>query len=482
MLTLDSLAGGYRMVFSSFVFLFAFLPAVLTTYFLAPNRFRNPVLLIFSLVFYAWGEPLWILILLINVGLGWMGGIGIAHFRGRPAAKTLLALAVSSQLVLLVYFKYIGLLITSFAALLQLTISFREPGLPIGISFFTFHLISYLVDVYRGDGPALRSYTRLLLYIAMFPQLVAGPIIRYADVQDQLKERRILPADFSYGIGRFAVGLGKKVILANALGELSPLFLDGDLSRASVLGAWLGITLFALHIYFDFSGYSDMAIGLGRMFGFTFRENFDYPYLSRSATEFWRRWNISVGRFFRDYVYIPLGGNKKRIWFNLFVVWSLTGLWHGANWNYVVWGLYFGLLIALERLGLGKALTALPSMISHVYLIIAVLVGWVFFYFTSMSRGLSFLRLMCGYGDHPLTDAELFIVATNHLWLFVIALLAATPYPARFHRLLAERMRPSGVRAVYAHAVLPVMTLALMLLSAVLLVGKTYTPFFYFRF
>ncbi|UUZ95582.1 hypothetical protein LJK87_14735 [Paenibacillus sp. P25] len=295
------------MVFSSFVFLFAFLPLSLLCYFASPDRMKNAILLMFSLFFYAWGEPLWIVILLFNVFAGWIGGRLIERYRGLPAARTALVLSVACQVLLLFHFKYLGFALQSFSSLTGIPIAYIDPGLPIGISFFTFHLISYLADVYRAEAPALRSYSKLLLYISMFPQLVAGPIIRYADVQERLHARTVTLSGFSYGIGRFAVGLGKKVIFANALGEISPLFLDGDLRGLSVLGAWFGMLLFALHIYFDFSGYSDMAIGLGRMFGFTFKENFEYPYISSSATEFWRRWNISVGRFFRDYVYIPLG-------------------------------------------------------------------------------------------------------------------------------------------------------------------------------
>ncbi|WP_306665878.1 MBOAT family O-acyltransferase [Paenibacillus oleatilyticus] len=326
--------GCPSVVFSSFVFLFAFLPLVLLLYFCSPDKAKNAVLLAFSLLFYAWGEPLWIGVLLLNVAVGWAGGLLIE--RGRRMAKTALIAALIFQVGVLVYFKYTGLLVQTLQPVLPFPVPFRDPGLPIGISFFTFHLISYLVDVYRGDAPALRSYSKLLLYISLFPQLVAGPIIRYADVQEQLSRRRITLEGFSTGIARFVVGLGKKVVLANTLADISTVFLDGDLGKLSLLGAWLGIVLFALQIYFDFSGYSDMAIGLGRMFGFHFKENFNYPYVSRSASEFWRRWNISVGRFFRDYVYIPLGGNRRNPAFNLFAVWFLTGLWHGASWNYVL--------------------------------------------------------------------------------------------------------------------------------------------------
>ncbi|MFK7692340.1 MBOAT family O-acyltransferase [Paenibacillus sp. HJGM_3] len=469
------------MVFSSFIFLFAFLPLTLFCYFAVPHKFKNAILLVFSLVFYAWGEPIWILILLLNVLLGWIGGLLLERSPNLTRSRVILVASIASQVLFLFYFKYLGLVLKSIASLTSISIIYHEPGLPIGISFFTFHLISYLVDVYRQQAPAMKSYSKLLLYISMFPQLVAGPIIRYADVQDQLSRRTVTVAEFSYGIGRFAIGLGKKVILANALAELSPAFLDRDLQGLSLIGAWLGILIFALHIYFDFSGYSDMAIGLGRMLGFTFKENFNYPYVSRSATEFWRRWNISVGGFFRDYVYIPLGGNRRRPWFNLFVVWFLTGLWHGASWNFVVWGLYFGVLIGLEKKFLLAGLDRFPRWVSHIYFGILVLVGWVFFYFESLSRAGMYLRAMLGLNGAPLADTEVLIHVQNHLWLLLVALAASMPLSARIHSMIADRAQQS-LKTVYMNTLVPLACLALLTISAILLVGKTYTPFFYFRF
>ncbi|MFB6363344.1 MBOAT family O-acyltransferase [Paenibacillus elgii] len=470
------------MVFSSFVFLFAFLPLVLLLYFCSPDKAKNAVLLAFSLLFYAWGEPLWIGVLLLNVAVGWAGGLLIERGRGHRMAKIALIASLVFQVGVLVYFKYTGFLVQTLQPVIPFPVSFRDPGLPIGISFFTFHLISYLVDVYRGDAPALRSYTKLLLYISLFPQLVAGPIIRYADVQEQLSRRRITLEGFSSGIARFVVGLGKKVVLANTLADISTVFLDGDLSKLSLLGAWLGIVLFALQIYFDFSGYSDMAIGLGRMFGFHFKENFNYPYVSRSASEFWRRWNISVGRFFRDYVYIPLGGNRRNPAFNLFAVWFLTGLWHGASWNYVLWGVYFGVLIAIERSFLFRILSLIPAFASHIYFLVIVLIGWVFFYFESIGRGLMYLRVMLGFTSAPLASAELAIHLQNHLFLLPVAVIAATPLPAVLHLRLAALIRPGFARSLYANTLVPFACLAILTVSALLLVGKTYSPFFYFRF
>lgn len=428
-------------------------------------KWKNAVLLVFSLVFYAWGEPLWIVILLFNVWIGWLGGRYIERYKGRPVAKSILLVSVACQVLLLFHFKYLGFVLKTFSSLTSIDIPYQNPGLPIGISFFTFHLISYLVDVYRGEARALYSYDKLLLYISMFPQLVAGPIIRYADVQHQLSIRNVTLEGFSCGIGRFVIGLGKKVVIANSLAEISPLFLDGNLREVSLLGAWFGILVFSLQIYFDFSGYSDMAIGLGKMFGFTFRENFEYPYVSTSATEFWRRWNISVGRFFRDYVYIPLGGNRRRPWLNLFAVWFLTGLWHGASWNFVLWGLYFGVLIALEKAFLLRLFSRLPAWSAHLYFGIIVLVGWVFFYFESLSRALMYLRTMFGLSGASWTNAELFIHAENHLFLIILAVVAATPLPASLHRLFSDRMKPRAARTVYTHALVPAVSLTLLALS-----------------
>ncbi|WP_274361690.1 MBOAT family O-acyltransferase [Paenibacillus thermotolerans] len=469
------------MVFSSFIFLFEFLPLALLCYFAAPEKLKNGILLIFSLVFYAWGEPVWIGILLFNVLLGWIGGLLLERSRSAAFSRFVLAASIAGQIAFLFYFKYLGLFVHTFASLTSIPLKYDNPGLPIGISFFTFHLISYLVDVYRKVAPAMTSYPKLLLYISMFPQLVAGPIIRYADVQHQLDRRTVTIPEFSYGVGRFAIGLGKKVILANSLSEISPVFLDGDLQRLSMLGAWFGILLFALQIYFDFSGYSDMAIGLGKMFGFRFKENFDYPYASASATEFWRRWNMSVGGFFRDYVYIPLGGNRRRPWFNLFAVWFLTGLWHGASWNFVVWGLYFGVLIGVEKAFLLKALSRMPRVISRLYFGMIVLVGWVFFYFESMRRGGTYLQAMFGCNGAPLLDTEAAIVIQNHVWLLLIALIASAPLSARLHRIVADRAQRT-MKAVYMNTLVPLGSLALLSVSAILLVGKSYTPFFYFRF
>ncbi|ULL16467.1 MBOAT family protein [Paenibacillus sp. H1-7] len=470
------------MVFSSFVFLYGFLPLVLLLYFIVGKEWKNTVLLLFSLLFYAWGEPAGVFILLVNVAAGWIGGRWIERAGRTSIGKLLLLGSVAFQVLFLVYYKYLGFAIETIQSVTSLSLSYSPPSLPIGISFFTFHVISYLVDVYRREAPALSSYSTLLLYIALFPQLVAGPIIRYADIQSQLKERNITADGFSQGIVRFVTGLGKKVIVANSLAEIAPLLLDSPIEQLTVAGAWLGIFAFALQIYFDFSGYSDMAIGLGKMFGFTFKENFDYPYVSTGVAEFWRRWNMSVGRFFRDYVYIPMGGNRKRAMFNMFIVWFLTGLWHGASWNFVVWGLYFGLMITLEKSFLQKLLSILPTFVSRMYFAVAVLIGWVFFYFESLGHGTKYLRAMFGLAPIPAADAAFFILLQNHIVLLTLAAIAATPIPIRLHRLLEERLQPRLARSFYNEIALPVGSLAMLVVSALLLVGKTYSPFFYFRF
>jgi alginate O-acetyltransferase complex protein AlgI len=470
------------MVFSSFVFLFGFLPLLLILYFTVRGKAKNVVLLIFSLLFYAWGEPLWIGILLLNVLVGWIGGRWIEQYSNQPKGKFIFIISVAFQILFLIYFKYIGFFIYTIASLASVDFRFHSPALPIGISFFTFHMISYLIDVYRREASALSSYSRLLLYISLFPQLVAGPIIRYADVQNQLTNRRVTVEGFTEGIQRFAIGLGKKVVFANTISEISPAFLDGSLNKLTVLGAWYGIFLFALQIYFDFSGYSDMAIGLGKMFGFQFKENFDYPYISQSATEFWRRWNISVGRFFRDYVYIPLGGNRRRPLFNLLAVWFLTGLWHGASWNYVSWGIYFGCLIALEKAVLFRMFSKLPVLASHIYFLAAVLVGWVLFYNESLYRGMIYLRTMFGLSQVDAINSELPIHLQNHIFLILLAVIAATPLPAYLHRRLASQMKPRIARILYIDAIVPMACFGILTVSVLLLVGKTYMPFFYFKF
>lgn len=353
------------MVFSSLIFLYLFLPVLLIVYFISPNAtYRIWVLIGFSYVFYAWGEPVWVVLLLLASLLGYVFALGIERYRGAGMAKTLYIAAVVINIALLGFFKYAGFLVENLNALMPLNLPVPDVKLPIGISFFTFELICYLTDVHQGKIEAPRSPRKVLLYVSFFPHLVAGPIIRYTDIERQIESPRVTLSGFSQGVTRFVLGLGKKVLLANLLGESVQQLLNPGAESASVLGIWFGISLFAMQIYFDFSGYSDMAIGLGKMLGFELRENFNYPYISKSMGEFWRRWNMSLGGFFRDYVYIPLGGNQRRYLRNLFAVWFLTGIWHGASWNFVVWGLYCGALIYIERQFLGQWLGKLPVIVS----------------------------------------------------------------------------------------------------------------------
>ncbi len=363
------------MVFSSLVFLCIFLPVNLFLYFIIKNRtWRNWLLIISSLFFYAWGEPVWITAMIFSTLFDYFNALMIEKYHGTNKAKAFVALSVIGNLLLLGAFKYSGFFVENINALFGLSLNVPRISLPIGISFYTFQTISYVVDVYRGEVGAQRSFFKLLLFVSLFHQLVAGPIVRYSDIAAEIEHREVTATGFSEGVNRFIIGLGKKVLIANTAGELSLSFLGTDYEKLPVAGAWLGILLYAFQIYFDFSGYSDMAIGLGRMYGFTYKENFNYPYISKSATEFWRRWHISLGSFFRDYLYIPLGGNRRNHARNLFIVWFLTGMWHGASWNFIIWGLYYFVLVFAEKLFLKKLLDRIPAFFSRLYLLLIVLI------------------------------------------------------------------------------------------------------------
>lgn len=469
-----------QLVFSSLIFLYIFLPLNFLLYFLSKNlTYRNWVLIIFSLVFYAWGEPVWVSLLVISSFTDFLLGLLIEKYKGNWQSKAALISSLIINLSLLGFFKYSGFLVQNINQLLGTGLPFHSFGLPIGISFYTFQSLSYIVDVYRGEVTAQKSFSKFLLYISLFHQLVAGPIVRYKDIAAAIEHRSITLSLFNEGINRFILGLGKKIILANTAGEVAEVFLQSDLSTLSVLGAWFGITLFALQIYFDFSAYSDMAIGLGKIFGFTYKENFNYPYISRSASEFWRRWHISLGSFFRDYVYIPLGGNRNHHFRNLFIVWFLTGLWHGASWNFILWGLYYGLLIMLERKFLGKLFAKLPRFFSHCYLIMAVLIGWVFFYYTDMQTVWQFFNVMFAFGQKPLIDTNLSIYFSNYLLFLCLAFAACTPLIPFLRREIPALTKKY---TLFRQTVRPCLNLAILVLATILLVGKSYNPFLYFRF
>ncbi|MCI9405770.1 MAG: MBOAT family protein [Oscillospiraceae bacterium] len=470
------------MVFSNLIFLCLFLPANILLYYLTRNpAWRNGVLIFFSLFFYAWGEPVWVTLLIFSATIDYFHGRLCEKYTGRWQAKAALVSSLVLNLGLLGVFKYSGMAVESLNALTGLSLPVPTFSLPIGISFYTFQTISYVVDVYRGQVRAQQSYWRFFMYVSMYPQLVAGPIVRYKEVAAQIDSRHTDREDFVKGISRFCAGLGKKVLIANLAGDFASQYLDGDLSALTTAGAWFGILMFTLQIYFDFSGYSDMAIGLARLFGFHYMENFHYPYISQSVSEFWRRWHISLGSFFRDYVYIPLGGNRTHTFRNLLVVWFLTGLWHGASWNFVLWGLYFGLLIFLEKQFLQKILQRLPRVLRHLYLLFAVTISWSLFYFTDLSRLWTFLQTLFGAQGAGLWDIQLEVELLNHLfWLIaaVIGCMPILPWAKEKWKLLQKpRWAP-----FFENGVGMAWNLLVLFLCAAFLAGQSYNPFLYFRF
>ncbi|NMD42326.1 MAG: MBOAT family protein [Firmicutes bacterium] len=472
------------MVFSSLFFLCVFLPVNLFLYYTFRSRtYRNWLLILTSLAFYAWGEPVWVTILIFSTLFDYFNGLAAGRNRGNWKGKAAVVISVTGNLLILGFFKYYGFIATSLNSLLGSELQATAFGLPIGISFYTFQTISYVVDVYRGESEAQRSFFKLLLFVSLFHQLVAGPIVRYREIAAEIDGRKETFAQFNYGVSRFVTGLGKKVLLANTAGKICENFLGTDYSRLPVTGAWLGIFLFALQIYFDFSGYSDMAIGLGKMFGFTYRENFNYPYISRSATEFWRRWHISLGSFFRDYLYIPLGGNRRHQLANLLVVWSLTGLWHGASWNFVLWGLYYFVLVVMEKLFLSAVFEKLPAIVSRVYLWVAVLVGWVFFYHLDLKLALNFLGIMFGLKGSAFSGPEVSIHFLNNAPFLLIAAVGCTPLAKRLGKRL-KKIFPGkpGRGSVVERVLQPLACIAVLALSIIFLVGQSYNPFLYFRF
>ena len=465
------------MVFADLFFLFAFLPAFAICYLLASlakgNRVKNGVLVAFSLLFYAWGEPVYVFLLIACALLNWLFGRGLD--RAKKGRGLLLAFGLVCNLAILGTFKYLGF----FADLLGrfgLSVQVPELALPIGISFYTFQSISYLMDVYRKESKAQRRFGDLLLYISMFPQLIAGPIVRYGTIAKEINNRHVSWQDVADGSFRFIVGLGKKVILANQLSEVSDQFLAGDLASLSTAGAWVGLLAFTLQIYFDFSGYSDMAIGIGRCLGFHFKENFDHPYCCNSITDFWRRWHISLGSFFRDYLYIPMGGNRHHQFFNILVVWFLTGMWHGASWNFILWGLYFGLIVALEKYTVLR--WNVPAFVRHLYSLILVVLGWGIFYYVDFSRMTAFFPVLFGRAE-VLTDFTVRSALTSRFWLWIAALVCCLPLGRWLQGLIGEKYLFN--RSVLAILRI-VVAVALLAVSVALLVGATNNPFIYTRF
>lgn len=469
------------MLFSSITFLFLFLPVVLGVYYLVPMKAKNIVLLLASLFFYAWGEPVYVILMILSILLNYFCGQDVKDHEDDPQrAKRSVAFAVAANLLILGFFKYYGFLLETVNAVLPIEIPYRELPLPVGISFYTFQAISYILDVYRKDAKPQKNILYFALYITMFPQLIAGPIVRYADIEEQLRSRRINIRRIGQGSMLFIIGLAKKVIIANSTGAVFEQISAVPASSLSVLTAWIGVFSYAFQIYFDFSGYSDMALGLGKMFGFEFRKNFDYPYISRSVTEFWRRWHISLSTWFREYVYIPLGGNRcsvSRNIMNLMIVWALTGMWHGAAWNFIAWGVYYGVILVLEKYVWGASLEGMPNAVQHIYTGIIVLVGWVFFFSPSLGYALRYLGAMVG-GGTGIVDAEGAFLLFTHWLLYLIAAVGSAPLGMRLIGRVIRIFRRNRTKA----AVAAVIYMGIFLISVAFLVTDTFNPFLYFRF
>ena len=463
------------MEFSSIFFIFYFLPAILAVYFLAPKRHRNLVLFLGSLIFYAWGEPVYVALMLFSTAFNYFAGRKIGRTEQQVQKKRVLTISVVVNLAILVFFKYTNFFLGLINAALPWDIPFLNLPLPIGISFYTFQTMSYVIDVYRGKVAAQKNFINFGTYVTLFPQLIAGPIVRYSTIEKQLTSRRETIEGFSSGLMCFAAGLAKKVLIANNIGLLWDSVHATALPELSALSAWLGIIAFAFQIYFDFSGYSDMAIGLGRMFGFEFEQNFNYPYISKSITDFWRRWHISLSTWFKEYVYIPLGGNRAgrgRAHLNILIVWVLTGFWHGASFNFLAWGLYYALLLMLEKDVLAKLLNKLPKAVGTVYTLFFVLIGWVLFASDSLTESIGYLKLMFGFSGAGAVSPMFFYDVLSNMVLLVIAAAASLPFGAKIGRRFVQKSP--------AAAVIPV-AVALILCTAYL-VDAGYNPFLYFRF
>lgn len=474
------------MVFSSLLFLFRFLPCVLILYFITPacmkNTWRNLVLFLASLVFYAWGEPVYVILMLFSTVVDYING-GMTGYcmkkENQRAAKFFVLLSVIINLSLLGVFKYTGFITDIWNAATGMNIKPKELALPIGISFYTFQTMSYTIDVYRGDAKPEKNIINFGAYVAMFPQLIAGPIVRFKDISVLLRERTVTIEKLSYGALRFVTGLGKKVILANQAGELFKTATAYSGSNLTTVSAWFGILMFALQIYFDFSGYSDMAIGLMSILGFEIPENFNYPYMSKSITEFWRRWHISLGTWFKEYVYIPLGGSQKgmlRTFFNIFAVWFLTGLWHGASWNFILWGMYFCFFLIIEKLGLLKLLHKLPSIVSHIYALIVIYCGWFLFAWEDIAHHRIFVKAMAGITDAGFINKNtMYLIASNAI-LLIFLMIGSTNIPARTGAWICNK------NEVLSDILKTLFLIVVFMISIAYLVNGTYNPFLYFRF
>ncbi len=487
------------MVFSSLLFVYAFLPICMLIYALARGiKAKNIVLLVFSLLFYSWGEPTYVLLLVFMTFADWLFALLIDKCDGKNTGrKILIILSCVVNLGILGVFKYTGFFLENVQNIFGVPSIIPKIVLPIGISFYTFQLLSYVIDVYRKEVPAQKNFFWLLLYSSLFHQCIAGPIIRYRDVEREILSRRTSYHEITKGISRFAVGLAKKSVLANMCGTLSDTLLVSDalinsnstealteLSSRSVAGLWIGVLFYMLQIYLDFSAYSDMAIGMGLMVGFHFKENFNYPYAAKSVTDFWRRWHISLGSFFRDYVYIPLGGNRKgiaRTLFNILVVWLLTALWHGASWNFVLWALFFCIFLIIEKIGLLKLINKIPAIFGRIYLLTVVFFGWILFRFSDFKFIPVVLKGMFAGNGNPLIDFETKTLLISNFIFVIIAIIAVTP----LIKFISEKLKPKKSKTVYSviyHIISATIPIVLLLLSTVMLVGDSYNPFLYFQF
>lgn len=467
------------MVFSSVFFMFLYLPVVLVVHYISPPRWRNAVLLVFNLIFYGWGEPVYILLMLLTITVDYVDGLLVARFKdqGRDrAARIAVGAAVVLNLALLFFFKYWDFIAKSLAAVGLGFMPVLNLRLPIGISFYTFQTMTYPVDIYRGDAKAQRNIINFGTFVTLFPQLIAGPILKYKELADQVDHRTWRIEQFASGVEVFVVGLAKKVLLANNIGMLWDAYKAMDPAQLTVAGAWLGVLAFSFQIYFDFSGYSDMAVGMGRMLGFEFLRNFNYPYISKSITEFWRRWHISLGSWFREYVYIPMGGNrvgKNRLCFNLMVVWGLTGIWHGASWNFLLWGLYFGVFIIAEKLFLLKWLERRSAPVQHIYTLFLVVISWAVFGLEDFGHMGRYLAAMFGFAGGGLADPAFGYYLRSFLPMLLAAGVASTPLSVRLWNRMGERSKK---------IVLPILLLAGLVICTAYLVDSTYNPFLYFQF
>lgn len=468
------------MVFSSLIFIFIFLPLVLVSYYIAPRRLRNTVILLASLLFYAWGEPTYIILIIISILINYLGALLIrVHIKNKDKSKFIFITLLLIDISILFFFKYYGFAIECLGSIIGLDLKVKSISLPLGISFYTFQQISYIADIYMQKVKPERNLIDFATYITMFPQLIAGPIVKYDDIHKQLANRKESINKFGEGVQRFIIGLGKKVILANNIGLIWTQVKEVNLNDLSVVLSWIGIIAFTLQIYFDFSGYSDMAIGLAKMFGFDFLENFDYPYISKSITEFWRRWHMSLGGWFREYIYIPLGGNKKGTLIqvrNLFIVWFTTGLWHGASTNFVVWGLYFGVILFIEKIYLKDLLKKIPSIFSHIYTLIIVMIGWVIFDMNTLTDSGHYIKIMFGFGNNIFIDNLAKYILTNNFIILLIGLICSTKLIKIYMNKIKSTFRENDVFLITA------INLLILIISTAYLVGASYNPFLYFRF